>query len=157
MKKPKLVKTDLDGQIAELVGKTDKKTLVTWACDCALRVMPYFEKNYPDDKRPGLAIEAGRVWVRTGVFRMADIRGASLASHATAREVPEAEPAHSAARAAGQAVATTHVKTHSIAAAIYAATAIRNLGKSTMADAATMQERHWQYQRLLDLRNGRLA
>jgi hypothetical protein len=151
MKKPKLVKTALDGIIMELVGKTDKKTLVIWACDCAERVLPYFEKKYPGDKRPRLAIEAGRAWVRTGVFRMADIRRASLTAHAAAREVREDEPAHSAARAAGQAVAAAHVSSHSIAAAIYATTAIRDLGKGTEADAATMKERNWQHQHLLDL------
>jgi hypothetical protein len=151
MKKPKLVKTDLDVTIMELVGKTDKKTLVIWACDCAERVLPYFEKKYPRDLRPRLAIEAGRAWVRTGVFRMADIRRASLVAHAAAREVPEDDPAHSAARAAGQAAAAAHVGTHAVAAAIYAATAIRDLGGGSTADAATIKERHWQYQHLLDL------
>lgn len=153
MKKPKLVKTDLDGIIMELAGKTDKKTLVIWACDCAKRVLPFFEKKYPGDTRPRQAIEAGWSWVRTGVFRMADIRRSSLTAHAAAREVPEDDPAHSAARAAGQAVAATHVGTHAVAAAIYAATAIRDLGKGTEADAATMKERNWQFQHLLDLRD----
>jgi hypothetical protein len=53
--------------------------------------------------------------LRDGVFRMAYIRGASLA----ARDVADDDVARSAARATGQAVATTHVATHSIAAAIY--------------------------------------
>src|SRR5450830_713906 len=102
MTKPKLVKTDLDGQIAELVGRTDHKTLAIWACDCAQRVLPYFEEAYPEDDRPRKAIEAGRAWVRTGVFRMGAIRQASLASHAAAREAGEYSAARSAARAAGQ-------------------------------------------------------
>ena len=51
---------------------------------------------------------------------MEDIRGASLAAHAAARETGEDSPARSAARAAGQAVATAHVRTHSLAAANYA-------------------------------------
>src|SRR5262245_22394651 len=119
MAKPKMVKSELDQQIADLVATTDKKTLVTWACDCAERVLPYFEKRYQEDKRPRRAIEAGRKWVRDGVFRMADIRGASLAAHAAARDVEDDDAARSAARAGGQAVATTHVPTHSIAAATY--------------------------------------
>jgi hypothetical protein len=45
---------------------------------------------------------------------MAYIRGASLA----ARDVADDDVARSAARATSQAVATTHVATHSIAAAI---------------------------------------
>lgn len=43
---------------------------------------------------------------------MADIRKASLNSHAAAREVGEDSPARSAARACGQAVATAHVLRH---------------------------------------------
>lgn len=153
MKKPKLVKTDLDSQIAELVDKTDKKTLAIWACDCVERVLPYFEKKYPGDKRPRLAIEAGREWVRTGVFRMADIRNVALASHAAARDVEGDDPARSAARAAGQALATAHVKNHSVAAAIYAATAVRDGVEPADSDISVTKERDWQYSHLLNLRD----
>ena len=97
MAKPKLVKSELDQQIADLVAATDKRILVTWACDCAERTLPYFEKKYPDDKRPRRAIEAARTWVGDGVFRMADIRGVSLAAHAAAhaaaRDVAEDDAA----------------------------------------------------------------
>ncbi len=148
-----MAKTDLDGKIAELVGKTSHKTLVIWACDCAKRVLPYFEKKYPNDKRPRLAIEAGRTWVRTGVFRMADVRQTSLAAHAAAREAENGNPARSAARAAGQAIAATHVRTHSIAAAIYATTVRRDDAKPANAALAAKKERTWQYQHLLDLRD----
>src|SRR6476620_10050752 len=126
MAKPKMVKSYLDQQIANLVATTDKKVLVTWACDCAERVLPYFEEKRQDDQRPRRAIETGRLWVRDGVFRMAIIRGASLGAHAAARGVADDDAARSAARAAGQAVATAHVPTHSLAAAIYAATAVRD-------------------------------
>lgn len=153
MKKPKLVKSDLDKQIAELAGKTDKRTLAIWACDCAKRVLSYFEKKYPGDMRPRLAIEAGRAWIRTGVFKMAVIRGASLSAHAAAREASDDDVARSAARAAGQAVATAHAKGHSVVAAIYAATAIRDRVKPYLAVKAVMKERNWQYRHLLDLKN----
>ena len=152
MAKPKLVKSELDQQIADLVAETDKKTLVIWACDCAERVLPYFEEKRTDDQRPRRAIEAGRKWVRDGVFKMADIRGASLAAHAAARDVADDGAARSAARAAGQAVATTHVPTHSIAAAIYTATAARESASPADAEVAAAQERHWQYEHLIELR-----
>jgi hypothetical protein len=149
MKKPKLVKTDLDKPITELVGKSDHKTLGIWAADCAERVLPYFEEKYPGDTRPRKAIEALRTWVRTGVFKMADIRRDSLAAHAAAREVKEKDDtARSAARAAGQAVATPHVPTHAIGAATYAATAVRDATGSI--DDIT-KEREWQYQHLLNM------
>ncbi len=149
MAKLKLVRIDLDQQVTELVGKTDHKTLAIWACDCAERVLPYFETSYPEDDRPRRALEAGRAWARTGVFRMAAIRKASLGAHAAARAVEGDNAARSAARAAGQAVATAHVPTHSVGAAIYAATAIRDAAEA--ADAAVAQERDWQYHHLLEL------
>jgi len=151
MKRSLMVKTDLDDQIEKLVRKTDKRTLVIWACDCAKRVLPYFEKQYPDDPRPRQAIEAGRTWVKDGVFKMTVIRKASLDAHAAARNVINDDVARSAARACGQAVAATHVPTHSIAAAIYAATVIRDSVDPKRFHAAVMKERRWQLQRLQKL------
>jgi len=153
MKKSKFSLTRYkDERIVELVSKTDHKTLAVWAIDCAERVLPYFEGKYPEDHRPRNAIETLQTWINTGVFKMAIIRKASLASHAAAREVREDNAARSAARAAGQAVATAHVPTHSIGPAIYALQAIHRATITSDADAAIAKERDWQYQHLLDLR-----
>ena len=135
-----------------LVKETDQKILAVWAIDCAERVMPFFEEKYPDDPRPRNAIIALRAWTDTGVFRMADIRRASLASHAAAREVGKDTAARSAARAAGQAVATAHVKTHSPGAALYAQQAVWRAAEPSGAEDARARERDWQYQHLLLLR-----
>ncbi len=151
MKRPTLAVTSMDKPIAELVHKTDHKTLAIWAADCAERVLPYFEEKYPEDDRPRKAIEACRTWARTGVFRMADVRKAALAAHAAARDVEEDDAARSAARAAGQAMAAAHVPAHAIAAAVYAATAIRDAANTADTDIATAKERDWQYQHLLKL------
>ncbi len=151
MKHRLLAVTAMDQPIAELVRKTQKRTLAIWAADCAERVLSYFEEIYPDDPRPRQAIDALREWVRTGVFRMADVRRASLAAHSAAREVPEGDPARSSARSAGQAMATAHVATHAIAAAIYATTAVRDAASPADADQAATREREWQYQHLLRL------
>jgi len=151
MDAPKLVKTSLDGQIADLARTADHRTIATWACDCAERVLPLFETQFPEDDRPRLAIQAGRDWVKTGVFRMAEIRKASLDAHAAARAAQDHKAARSAARAAGQAVAAAHVPSHAIAAAIYAATAVRDSAAARDAGAAAAGERRWQYRRLLEL------
>jgi len=135
--------------VSELVDhqafKTDQKILALWAADCAEHVLPYFEEKHPKDDRPRKAIEACRAWVVTGLFKMADVRKASLAAHAAAREAKE-DDAVAAARAAGQAVATAHVPTHSIGAAAYAIKAAtahsNNVGNSII------KERNWQLQRL---------
>ena len=155
MKKPKFSVTHKDESIVELVRKTDHKTLAIWAIDCVERVLPYFEEKYPEDHRPRNAIEACWAWINTGVFKMADIRKASLASHAAARKVGEDNAARSAARAAGQAVATAHVPTHSVGAANYALQAVYRATNSSDADAAIAKERDWQYHHLLELiKNG---
>ena len=138
--------------IVELVGKTGHKTLAVWAIDCVERVLPYFEGKYPEDHRPRNAIETLREWIRTGIFKMAVIRKASLDAHAAAREVGEDNAARSAARAAGQAVATAHVPTHAIGAAIYALQAVHRAANSPDADATVAKERDWQYQHLIGLR-----
>lgn len=152
MKKPVLAKTSMDTQIAELVARTDQKTLAIWAADCAERVLPYFEEKFPDDDRPRKAIDAARKWAETGIFRMADVRRTSLAAHAAAREAGGYDPARSAARAAGHAIATAHVPRHAIGSAIYAATAVRDASDPSDADAAAVGESKWQYRHLLELR-----
>lgn len=128
-------------------GKQDQRSLATWAADCAERVLPLFEKAYPEDDRPRKAIEACRAWVRTGVFEMADIRGASLAAHAAARDVKGNDAACFAARAAGQAVATAHVPQHALGGAYYALKAIAAADPAN-AEVNVAKERDWQAQRL---------
>ena len=150
MRRRILAVTRTDKKIAELANRTNHRKLAIWAADCAERVLPYFEGRSPDN-RPRKAIEATRAWAQTGVFKMANVRRAALAAHAAAREVEEYSAARSAARAAGQALATAHVPRHAIAAAIYAATAVRDATNSSDADAATIKERNWQYQHLLEL------
>ena len=103
----------------------------------------------------GRRIETLQAWIDTGVFKMAVIRKASLSSHAAARDVGEDNPARSAARAAGQAVATAHVPTHSIGAAIYALQAIHPASDVSDADAAVAKERDWQSRHLLELKEKR--
>jgi hypothetical protein len=146
------LKSFKDERIVELVRKTDHKILAVWAIDCAERVLHFFEEKYPEDYRPRSAIETLQTWINTGVFKMAVIRKASLASHAAAREVGEDSAARSAARAAGQAVATAHVPTHSIGSAIYALQAIYRAAGSSEAEAAIAIEREWQYRHLLELK-----
>ncbi len=150
-RRPKFSLAYKDESLARLVGKTGHKTLAAWAIDCVERVLPYFEEKYPEDNRPRKAIEALRKWVRTGIFRMADVRKAALDAHVAAREVGGDDAARSAARAAGQAMATAHVPTHSIGAANYALQAVRRASDPSDADAAVAKERKWQYQHLLSL------
>jgi hypothetical protein len=130
-------------------SKPDQKLMATWAADCAERVLPFFEKVYPKDDRPRTAIKACRAWVHTGEFTMTEIRGASLAAHAAAREAKENNAACFAARAAGQAVATVHVPQHAYGSAYYALKAVATAYPAN-AEVETAKERNWQSWRLPD-------
>jgi len=126
-----------DAQKTKL-NKQDHRLLVLWAADCAEHVLPYFEKEYPEDNRPRKAIEAGRAWVRDEI-PFSEVRVAALAAHAAAREADHTAT-RAAARAAGHAAATAHVASHAPHAADYAVTA------AEATDVA--KEREWQYQHL---------
>ena len=128
-------------------SKEDQKLMATWAADCAERVLPFFESAYPEDDRPRKALETCRTWVRTDVFKMAEIRSASLSSHAAARAVKENDPAVFAARAAGQAVATAHVAQHAYGGALYALKAIAATDPAN-AEKNVAKERDWQSRHL---------
>jgi len=150
-KKPKFSLAHRDEPMAGLVNKTDHKTLAVWAVDCAERVLPFFERKFPDDSRPRDAIKTLQAWIESGIFSMAIVRGASLAAHAAARDAGEDNAARSAARAAGQAVATAHVRAHSSGAALYAQQAVWRAADPSDAEAAVARERDWQYRHLLEL------
>jgi hypothetical protein len=148
IKKLKFSIAHRDEEILDLVNKTDKKILAVWAIDCAERVLHYFEKKYPKDKRPQKALETLKTWIETGMFKMAVIRKASLDSHTAAREIGEDNPARSVARATGQAVATAHVPRHAYGSAIYAQQAIF---RATNSLDEAGKERNWQYKHLVEL------
>jgi hypothetical protein len=152
MKKFKFSLTHHDETLRTLVEQTEHKTLGIWARDCALRVLPYFMDEHPADSRPRQALDVLQAWIDTGDFKMAVIRKASLDAHAAAREVGEDNPARSASRAAGQAVATAHVCTHSMGASNYALQAVHRAASSAQAEAAVAAELTWQIQHLLELR-----
>jgi hypothetical protein len=123
--------------------KQDQIALAIWAVYCAERVLRLFEESYPDDDRPRKAIETCKVWIRTGEFKMAVIRGASLNAHAAARKVKENVAAFFAARAAGQAVATAHVTQHAFGASYYALKSIAAVDPVN-AESNVSKEFSWQ-------------
>ncbi len=95
---------------------SDHKALVLLAGICAEHVLPIFEAQYPDDKRPLKAIEAGRAWVHDEIS-VSEVRAAALAAHAT-----------------GHAV---HAAAHAVKAARYGA-------HPNEADRVAAEEREWQ-------------
>jgi len=130
-------------------SKEEQKSLAVFAADCAEKVLTFIEEECPQDERPRKAIEACRAWVSTGVFKMADIRGASLAAHAAAKEDGENSAACFAADAAGQAVATAHVPQHAFGSIFYVLKAMM-AADPAIGEAELIQERNRLSQRLPD-------
>lgn len=132
--------------------KAEQKILALWAADCAEHVLPYFEMKHPKDERPRKAIDACRNWIATGVFKMSDVRKASLGAHAAARGAKEEDKdAIAAARSAGHAMATAHVPTHAFGAAAYAIKAAAL--HSNNVDDSLIKERDWQIKNLQKIVN----
>ena len=125
---------------ARRLDEQDHRSLALWAADCAERVLPYFEENYPEDDRPRKALEAGRAWAR-GEIACGAARAAAVAAHTAARAADEGA-ARASARAAGHAAATAHMAGHARHAAAYAVKA------ATAAGTASATERYWQCRRL---------
>lgn len=149
MKKSKFSINREDPEMRSLVQRTDHKVLAVWAKECAERILPVFEKEYPEDRRPKIALETLMEWIDTGKFKMSVIRKASLDSHAAAKEIWNDSPAASVAHACGQAVATAHVKTHAYGPAIYGQQAIF---RATAGDEVEVKkERDWQFNSLVKL------
>ena len=148
MAKPRFVDHPLSVEVDKLVRSSDHRALAIWAAECAERVLPFFEKDRPEDQRPREALVRLREWIDTGEFHMDAVRKTSLKAHAAARSVPDGSAARFAARACGQAMATAHVPAHSMAAAWYAAKA----AWAARGDAGDVQvEREWQFDRLAEL------
>ena len=119
--------------------------LALWAANCAEHVLHLFEQANPDDKRPRLAIELTRAWVK-GEITMKQAHQTAFAANAAAKGMPEA--ARFAALAAGQAVAVAHVAAHELGAAAYAIRAVRESGSENEKNEIGLKECQWQRNQL---------
>jgi hypothetical protein len=143
-------------RITRKVGILNHRLLVEWACLCAERVLPEFEKKYPKDDRPRKAIETARK-VAAGELPSSAYAAASSAAYAAAASAAYAA-ASSAAYAAAYASSAYAAASSAAAAsaAAYAANAAYDAANdaanaAAYADAARQQEQGWQGQKLLEL------
>ncbi|MGN1020724.1 MAG: putative immunity protein [Aristaeellaceae bacterium] len=99
-----------------------RRTLVCWALSCAETPAALLAARYPEDDRPGEALELSRRWAE-GAVKMPLARRAILQVHAMAREARA--PADAAlCRAVGQGCSAVHAEDHAIGLALYELTAI---------------------------------
>lgn len=124
---------DLERAVSAL---SDRREIVSFACDCAERVLPIFEREAPDDARPRLAIEAARKWI-SGPYKIAT----SVSRDANAAADAHSDIASLAASSAADVIYAISSKSHreAVAGAAYAARTASSYGAA---------ERLWQRERL---------
>jgi hypothetical protein len=116
--------------VARLLGRKDK---IRYAIFAAEQVIGMYEKQYPDDKRPRLAIEAARVVLKHDTE--ANRSAAHAAAHAAHAAVYAADAAYAAADEAARAVAYAAARAAAYAAA-YAAARAAYVAAYAVADEA---------------------
>lgn len=125
-----------------------KPLMVTWACDCAKRVLPVWEAKYPEDRRPHDAVAAARNWVANPCEETQ--QAAAYAANAAAWAADDARAyalvAYASYAAADAANAAAYVVDASYAAADAADYASHAANYASRAD-----ERDWQINRLKEL------
>ena len=111
--------------LMRLIETQSKMSLARWSIDYArARILPIFEKAYPEDARPRHALDTAEEWL-AGKVKLPYVKSIILNEcHAAARELDADPTAQAAARTCGQAAATIHTPTHSIGLALYGALAV---------------------------------
>lgn len=144
---PRLVTLRRGGSLTD----ADHQLLAHWAAACAEHVLPLFEREQPDDRRPREAIEAVRAWAR-GEATMMDTRARGGHAMGAARPLRPGPlgAARFAAYAAGQAACVAHVPEHDLGAAAYAIKAVRAAAPVGADVVAGRAERDWQRRQLPD-------
>jgi hypothetical protein len=111
--------------LMRLIETQSKTTVANWTLDYAeQKILPLFEKHFPDDKRPAHAISAAREWLDCKV-KLPYVKNIILNEcHAAARELDGNPVAQAAARAIGQSAGSIHAAPHSLGLYFYAAAAV---------------------------------
>ena len=96
-----------EARLLRKCGGWTEATAWLFAADCAEHVLPIFEKQYPDDKRPRKAIEAARAYARGDIDAAAGDAARDAAGDAAWAAAGDAawDAAGDAARAAAWAAA----------------------------------------------------
>ena len=131
----------------------DDRIARLFACNCAERVVPLYEKDYPDDKRSRHAIEVARLFAdgKASNSELAAARAAACAAAWDAAWDAARDAAEAAAWAAARAAAWDAAWDAARAAARAAA---RDAAEAAAWAAAWDAERKWQVKRLMQYLKG---
>lgn len=105
-----------------LFQNQNHRVMVLWAFDLAAESIARLEAKYPEEKRPGEALEAARDWA-AGKIKMRMAQRKILDCHAFAKEIDCKEDI-AMCHAIGQACAVVHTVGHAIGYPIYELTSI---------------------------------
>ncbi len=170
---PVICEAEIGGQVLRAENKTVARTarivrvLDTWnertarlfACDCAERVLPIFERQYPADGRPRMAVDTARRFAE-GQATREELAAAGVAARDAAWDAVWAAAGaapRDAARAAARDAARAAARVAAWAAAWDAARAAAKVAAWAAAwDAAWDAERKWQAQRLVEYLRGEI-
>ena len=142
-------------RLLHVVQTWNEKNLRLFAADCAEHVLPIFEKKYPKDNRPRLAIQAARAFAegKISANAMLEARSAAYAAYAVADAVADAAAYAAAYAAYAYAAYAAYAVADAAAYAAYAvadAAAYAAAAYAAAADAAAarQKERQWQVLKL---------
>lgn len=132
---------------SELREGVDKKSellnhidLAKWAISVAKHVLPYLEKEFPDNENIKNGIRVNELWQK-GEATVHEVRLAGFKVHEIARKC-KSETAKTAARTIGQAIGVGHMKGHAMVATDYAIKTINLAFHNDMCRIT--KEREWQ-------------
>jgi len=134
--------------LRKLVCEQKHITLVMWALDSSKNLLDIFERYFPSDRRPRIALEKAKEWA-LGEIKMPEAKRAILDAHNAATEVNDNPVAQAAARAIGHAAATVHVETHALGLVFYGLTSYYYLEGTDRV----LQEVDYFYQQLIYWQN----
>jgi len=137
-------------RIVEKLATWNERTARLFACDCAERTLPLFEKHNSNDKRPRRAIETARRFA-DGQASREELAAVWDAARSAAVWDAARSAAWSAARSAAWDAARSAAVWDAAWAAVWAAAwdAARSAARSAAGDAAGDAERQWQTARLM--------
>ncbi|TFJ91683.1 putative immunity protein [Lentibacillus salicampi] len=125
----------------DLLGQID---LAKWAISVAKHVVPYLEKEFPDNENIANGFKVNELWQK-GEATVHQVRQAGFKVHEVAREC-KSKTAKSAARSIGQAVGVVHMRGHAMMATDYAVKTINLAFNKDMTKVT--EERKWQLHEL---------
>ena len=125
-----------------LFREQSHKTVVLWALDLAAESVAKLEEKYPDENRPGEALEAARAWAARKI-KMRPAQRKILDCHAFAKEIGSREDI-ALCHAVGQACAVVHTAGHAIGYPMYDLSAIiYRLGIENCAEAVELRKQEY--------------